>query len=305
MGWGNTMFQPAATPDPWEEEQKRREEMMAAALMGSEAAQMGPPENPGSVTTPPTPENQYLDQYAQHIQNMPRQEDYKAGKLRTILGIIGGTLTRNPDLTDAIVHGKYNNAMNEWNRQGQDLKNVAQFGVTQRGQDVTGRGQDIGVQEGERTREFQAGEGEANRASREEVARLGRESSESTASEDRASRERIASANRDVDRIRANAYSRSVDNQNNMMSRTADLTPQQRTAAWDLAVQRVMAGHPEWAGFADEKGVLPYEGGGWLGLGGMDQAEYEKFVKAVEEEFGATSGRRVTSAPGMPTLRSH
>lgn len=78
------------------------------------------------------PEYPMLDTFNQHVAQMPTFEQYAPSKLRRAAGAIGGFATgyrqgagAGFDVADKIVRAPYNNALQDWQRKGQNLAQAA------------------------------------------------------------------------------------------------------------------------------------------------------------------------------------
>ena len=61
-----------------------------------------------------------------YYQRRPNEDNplYKPGTMRRILGALAGVVTKNPGLTEQIVHGKYNKATEDWRNEGEGVQAV-------------------------------------------------------------------------------------------------------------------------------------------------------------------------------------
>jgi hypothetical protein len=275
MGYGY----PVLPPDPqaaWEEEQKKREREMMEALRIAENQSMPTPD----PLEEPVPKSEYLDEYAEHVRNMPRVEEHSPSTLRKVLAAIAGTVTGSPDLARTISWNKYDTEMGEWGARKKALGEVADIGEESRRTDVTELGQRRSMEEGRRGRDFQRsestldresrrGEAEAGRTFTGEEARKRREFESEEGKKDRAVRERQVSAQEKY-------YQRMGD-------RETQLTPAQQLDNLRLAAFTVAQNNPDFERFLDEKGMPIMDYSFW-NRDATDEAAYAEFIKLVHEE---------------------
>ncbi len=266
MGYGY----PALPDDPqrvWEEEQKKREREMMEALRNIEKQSL--PSNPGSIDSP-MPEDEYLEEYAGHVRDMPRVEEHQPSTLRKVLATIAGTLTGSPDLARTISWNKYDTAMGEWNRRKDALKDVADVGQRYRATDVAELGQRRTMEEGRRRREFEGAESEQDRQSRAGEADTQRRWASEEAGTERTFREGESRKERDFTSGEADER-REFEREEGKLDRASreklygvgKLSATQQGHLESLAIQRVLDVNPDWERFFEKDddgnivGVVP------------------------------------------------
>jgi hypothetical protein len=258
-----------------------------------------------------------LDRYADHSRRMPQREDYKPSLGRKILGTAIGALAGygRPEvaagMTDRIVNAKYRNATSDWEREGEELKDVAplyaaeeQRRLSERGQDVTQRGQDVGFEEtgirekGVESRFIRNEEGEERRSKRSATtAAEGEKGANTRAAEGEAGKNaRAASA-------QAGANARAA-----RVKVGEPLSPTAIRSAQTMAKGDVYNDHPEWRKFYEEDPATgrisikpdPEAEDNWFSADkpagwGSDKAEHEKFkIELAKREHEYTTRRKAS-----------